>query len=399
MQLRSKLAAFAGATLALPAALNAQFSFPIRGREVQIHSFVSQGFGYSDHNNYLTMKTSRGSLAMTDFGVNVSSQITDKFRVGAQLYDRNLGNLGNWHPTVDWAFGDYQFKSWLGVRAGKVKTTLGLYNDTQDMEFLHTWAILPQSAYPLDLRASTIAHTGADLYGTFSLKERGDISYTGYVGTRSPDKYGGYRYGLKPIGMDYSKESGWHTGGDLRWNNLVKGVLFGASFLHNPGNGIGTIQLAPGLTLPFESPTTSQHTAFYVEYRTGNLTINGEYRRELIKGTEYIGGLPYADYEFDQRGWYASASYRICRRLELGTYHSRFYPLWDQDHARPDNHIFDYVAAGKINLTHQWDLKIEGHFMDGYGLYYALRGFYPQDNPQGLHPKTNLLIVRTGWTF
>jgi hypothetical protein len=26
-------------------------------------------------------------------------------------------------------------------------------------------------------------------------------------------------------------------------------------------------------------------------------------------------------------------------------------------------------------------------------------GFYTSDNPQGLKPKTNLLVVRTGWSF
>src|SRR5436189_1029365 len=92
--------ALASLLCATPVALHAQFA--IEGRPVQIHGFASQGFTYSNDNNYLTMKTSEGSFVFT------------------------------------------------GARAGKVKTTLGLYTDTQDMEFLHTWAILPQSLYPLD---------------------------------------------------------------------------------------------------------------------------------------------------------------------------------------------------------------------------------------------------------
>src|SRR5437016_4387644 len=149
-----------GRTIVLAAALSAQagllhaqFDFKLAGRDFQVHSFASQGFAYSSDNNYLTMKTSQGSFAFTDFGANISTQITDKFRVGAQLYDRNIGNLGNWHPQLDWAMADYKFKDWFGVRAGKVKTALGLYNDAQDVEALYTWAVLPQSLYPLDLRA------------------------------------------------------------------------------------------------------------------------------------------------------------------------------------------------------------------------------------------------------
>jgi hypothetical protein len=38
-------------------------------------------------------------------GLNASSQLTDKFRIGAQVYDRNLGQLGQWHPSLDWGSG------------------------------------------------------------------------------------------------------------------------------------------------------------------------------------------------------------------------------------------------------------------------------------------------------
>src|SRR5216683_1934985 len=67
---------------AAPVALHGQFT--IEERPVQIHAFASQGFTYSNDNNYLTMKTSQGSFAFTDAGVNISSPITDRLRVGAQ---------------------------------------------------------------------------------------------------------------------------------------------------------------------------------------------------------------------------------------------------------------------------------------------------------------------------
>ena len=180
--------------------LRAQFDFKLADRDVQVHSFVSQGFGYSNDNNYLTMKTSQGSFAMTDVAVNVSMPITDKFRVGAQVYTNNLGNLGNWHPSLDWVLADYKFRDWFGIRGGKVKTVLGLYNDTQDMEFLHTFALLPQSMYPADMRSSTIAHTGGDLYGEIPLKRLGSLSYTAYAGQRQDSLYSGYPYLLKQFG-------------------------------------------------------------------------------------------------------------------------------------------------------------------------------------------------------
>src|SRR5215472_4847702 len=83
--------------------LEAQLSFRIDGHPVQVHGFASQGFAYSGQNNYLTMKSSHGSFALTDVGVNASFQLTDRFHVGAQVYTRNIGHLGDWHPQLDWA--------------------------------------------------------------------------------------------------------------------------------------------------------------------------------------------------------------------------------------------------------------------------------------------------------
>jgi hypothetical protein len=139
---------FAAVLSGVPGLLHGQVDFRIADRSVQIHSFASQGLAYSNDNNYLTMNTTSGSFSFSDAGGNISISLTDKFRVGAQVYLRNVGKLGNWQPGLDWAAADYRLKDWFGIRAGKVKTALGLYNDTQDMEFLHTWALMPTSVYP-----------------------------------------------------------------------------------------------------------------------------------------------------------------------------------------------------------------------------------------------------------
>jgi len=106
-------------------ALQAQ-EFKLFERKVQVHGWVSQGFVKTDDNNWLTMDTSSGSAGMTDMGLNMSMQIADNLRVGAQVYDRNLGELGQYHPSLDWAVVDFKPKPWLGFRGGKVKTVFGL---------------------------------------------------------------------------------------------------------------------------------------------------------------------------------------------------------------------------------------------------------------------------------
>jgi hypothetical protein len=221
-------------------ALQAQ-DFKLFGRDVDVHGFASQGFVYTNVNNWLTMNSSQGSGAFTDFGVNVSTNVTDKLRVGAQFYDRNLGQLGQYHPSLDWAVVDYRFKSWFGVRGGKVKTTLGLHNDSQDLDFLHSFVLLPQSVYPIDLRDATIAHLGGDVYGNFPLTHGlGDLFYTAYAGHRSDSIYSGYPYLLSQYGTRFTSFGGLQYGSDLRWSTPVKGLLIGASRMNQDISGKGS---------------------------------------------------------------------------------------------------------------------------------------------------------------
>lgn len=300
-----------------PTAVHAQ-EFKVFDRTVQIHGFASQGFVYTDENNWLTMHSRQGSGAFTDFGVNVSTQITDKLRVGAQVYDRNLGNLGEWHPMLDWAFVDYRFKLWFGVRGGKVKTVLGLYNNTQDLDFLHTFALLPQSVYPTDLRDSTIAHRGGDVYGDVLLKHGlGDLTYTAYVGHRQDSNYSGYAYLLGKYGITSSSYGGLQYGGDLRWNTPLKGLLVGASRMNEDVTDKGTaVNLGPG-AFPFSAVSRADWTnQFYGEYRVGKLRIDSEYRRFVHDQIINDGAIRTIS---DVRGWYVSGAYRITKRIELGS--------------------------------------------------------------------------------
>lgn len=387
------------------APLWAQFS--LDGLPVQVHGFLSQGFAYSNDNNYLTMDTSRGSFAFTDGGLAVTSQITDRFRVGAQAYVREIGSLGHGHVTLDWALGDYRFTNWLGIRAGKVKTRLGLYNDIQDEEFLHTWALLPQSIYPTDLREVSIAHTGMDLYGDISLKEAGSLAYTVYAGMTPQDKSGGYDYGLRDQNLVARKITGSQRGADLRWTTPAPGLLVGASFLNAPIK-------SDGYYLPFGTPYNVKvfgdaRTEFYAQYTWRNLRIESEYSRELLKVNSFavLGpvGPPVIRTDYDRRAWYAAVAYRVSKHLELGTYHSRFFPNanradWPGGPLPPAaRHIFDQVVTARVDLAKYWDFKVEGHFINGYGDPTSFRGFYPMDNPQGFKPYTNLLILRMGVNF
>lgn len=102
--------------------------FRVFNRDVQVHGAVSQGYIDTNQNNWLTMDTSHGSFEMTDGAINATASITNKLRIGAQVFDHGYGDLGEGHPELDWADASYRFRRWFGIRGGKVKTVLGLFN-------------------------------------------------------------------------------------------------------------------------------------------------------------------------------------------------------------------------------------------------------------------------------
>lgn len=380
----------AGAALFAPCLLNAQFDFNVDGHQVQVHSFGSQGFFDSNENNFATMNTSHGSFAYTDAGVNVGTNITDHFHIGAQMYIRHLGDLDDGTPRLDWAVADYKFKDWFGIRAGKVKTALGLYNDTQDLDFLSTWALLPQGIYPIDVRSSTIAHEGVDLYGSIAPKRFGSLAYTLYFGYRPNDPSDGYVYGLHAYGIYLDSWAGETWGGDLRWTTPIPGFSAGASLNDQRPHG----DYLSGGTLVDYHTTEYQTTQFYAQYLFRGLHIDTEYRRGYRDGTTNP-----AVFIYDGISYYASGAYRVSKWVELGSYDSHYYANWRQPHSPPTNHVFDRAVTARVDMNAHVYLKLEGHFMDGYAGPNNAHGFYDQDNPEGLKPKTNMLVVRTGFDF
>jgi hypothetical protein len=68
----------------------AQTSFNMAGREVQVHGFFQQGVTVSDGNPFLTMGMDNGSGEMTDGGANVSTKLHDNVSIGAQVDSQSI---------------------------------------------------------------------------------------------------------------------------------------------------------------------------------------------------------------------------------------------------------------------------------------------------------------------
>jgi hypothetical protein len=375
----------------------AQPAIRIGTREVSVHGSFQQGFALTSENNFLTMNTTKGSGEMTDAAVNLSSNLAPRLRVGAQFYSRNIGQLGNGALQVDWAFADYRFNDRVGVRAGKIKTVLGLFTDTQDMEFLYTWALLPQGTYPLDLRSVTIAHVGGDVYGVARVGKAGSLAYTGFYGAVQDDNQGGYRYGIQDTGLNFNAAIATHGGGfDTRWTTPVNGLMAGYSYMQTKAKLDLSYPLYQVNLSVSSDPVRRQ--AVYSDYQGSRLRLSGEIRRETSVSTISPEGL-FPTSEVRSAMAFGAASYRLSRQLEAGSYYSRFVYDTALPSASPDNHIYDAAVTARFDLNRFWNVKIEEHFIDGTGSQLVARGFYLRDNTSGFSPNMRLLVIRTGVNF
>jgi hypothetical protein len=368
----------------------------VGSKEIQVHGSLQQGFGLTNDNNFLTMDTTAGSVEMTDAAINVSSSPARKLRVGAQLYVRNIGALGNGALQLDWAFADYKFTNAFGLRGGKIKTVLGLFTDTQDMEFLYTWALLPQGTYPLDLRSITIAHVGGDAYGSVKLGKAGSVAYTAYLGMVQDDDQGGYRYGIQDTGLGFRSGVTSHGGGfDTRWTTPVNGLTTGYSFTQNKSK-VDLVVDAYRLNFTATS-SPARRQAAYADYQASRLRVSGEWRHEL-SDTVLVPAV-YARNVVRSHSSFAAASYRLFEKLEVGSYYSHYLYDTTLPSSNPDNHIYDTAVSGRVDLNRFWNVKVEGHFIDGNGSPTLARGFYRRDNTAGFNAKTHMLVIRTGVNF
>jgi len=395
-------------TLALGIASASAQEIKVGSRTVEIHGFGTQGYVKTTDNNWLTMNTSGGgSGAFTDLGLNMGMQITPKLHIGGQFYDRKLGKLGDWEPLMDWAMIDYSAKPWLGFRVGKVKTVLGLFTDSQDMDFANTFALMPQSVYPIDLRDASIAHEGGDIYGREKLGHHlGTIAYTAYGGRRADNMHSGYPYLLSGIaGINLTSYGGPVFGGDFRWNPPVRGLTVGISRLNERITGKGSYDGSLGIPAQPNYQENSKHdwtNQYYGRLVKEKFHVESEYRR-YYRDQTIFSGLTWV--ETDVRGWYVSGGYTVDKWLEVGSYYShyRITPFGGPgvSSAYPDAQLHDYdkVVTAKITVNKYTYFKVEGHFMDGNGTALYPAGFYANVNKNGFSDNTNALVFRTGFSF
>jgi hypothetical protein len=334
----------------------AEVSLPGDLPELQIHGFISQGYLLSSANNYLA-KTSRGSFDFSEVGLNFTLPVTDRLRLGLQMFSGKLGPLGDYRAVLDWYYLDYHWRDWLGIRAGRVKLPFGLYNDTSDIDAARTAILLPQSVYPAQDRDFLLAQTGVELYGYSDLSSAGALDYRLYAGTILLDLKSQSSSPITVLNSDVP----YVAGGRLLWSAPLEGLRLGGSvqFLR-----VDTSLLVPPVQTPvsFKIPVTLMVAS--AEYVVRDFVFAAEYSRWIVK-TESDTPARFPDSSNTSERAYALATWRINPWLQTGAYYSLVFPDVDHRGRGRETRQNDTALTLRFDVNRYWLIKLEGHYMHG----------------------------------
>lgn len=341
---------------------------------VEIHGFISQGYLKSNTYNYLAHDSKQGSFQFNEMGINFSKQVTDNLRIGVQLFTRDLGDVANNKVTLDWAYGDYRLKDWLGIRAGKIKIPYGLYNETRDMDMLRTCIILPQGIYNDLLRDTLIAIQGAGAYGIIPMHKAGSLEYQAMAGVINLDKDNGIgKYvqsktaGILIATNDFNTDTSYAA--SIRWNMPLNGLALKATTLKYdydmPVATYGTAEIKNSLMV------------YSLEYLWNDLSLALEYSTAELDSAFTMPFIGHVETTTKSLSYHLMGSYRINKWLEVGAYYMERYPDKSDKKGEQYKHyaafgVYDFMAWLKdsavflrFDINDNFLFKIEGHYLDG----------------------------------
>lgn len=335
----------------------------------EIHGFVSQGFIKSTENNYLA-NSEQGSFEFTEVGLNFTKQLTDRMRIGMQLFMRDLGPIGNYKPQFDWFYLDYRFFDWLGIRAGRTKIPFGLYNESQDIDSGRVPILLPQSVYPTGNRDFLLAQTGGEIYGDIPLGPVGSLEYRAYGGTIFIDQ--------ATVTAVQNVDVPFVVGGRLMWETPLDGLRLGATVQALRLQYDATLTpeqladvIARGLVPPDSGSLVSVRfpVTLWVasaEYTVGDLMLAGEYSRWFSDIYSEPRG-PNSIASTSER-FYVMATYRAARWFSPGIYYAYLTPdvaMRDASNAHFATERHDLAVTARYDINDHWLFKLEAHYLHG----------------------------------
>lgn len=399
---------------------------------VVVHGSISATASYSDTYNYLGDTRERLDLNLVDIVLNGTHRFDNGLRAGAQLYAFKIGGYSD--IQIDWASVDYSFNQAFGVRAGRVKLPLGLYNDSQDLDAVRTFASLPLTFYAKTFRAITASLDGASVYGNVSLNKAGSLEYQAYAGLKQDVD------GEAPLlkgSTNVAKYSEWDFkgvvfGGSLFWNTPIEGLRIGYSYMDATkstlpgqmarredmhGYSLATANLvdarfgAGAWDAQFAGTPSSiedldfKESVFSAEYTKDKWVLAAEYKLIDLTDGKYSApvlarlGMPATqNYQSYVEEYYGSVSYQATEKVGLGVYYGFENASRKTAGAgsNPATYTKDWAGAVSYAVTGNWVVKAEVHLMDGRSQIFVAGD---DNRASGTDNKWTYLVLKSTFSF
>ena len=370
---------------------------------LQLHGFGSQAaVRTSDNRWYGDSPTT--SFSFTEIGVNASLRADPKFLFSAQLLYRRAGDMYESNLALDYGLVDITpFASpegRFGMRLGRIKNPLGLYNETRDVPFTHPGIFLPQVVYFDRVRNLVLSIDGAMLYGE-RYSRFGNFSATVGNGWSVLDENVEWAY----LNGDFP--------GDIRNN----GAGWIASLWYtDPSERLKLGLSGATLSIRFDPQATAQPTLgdghtdidFWIasaQYNAEKWTLTAEYAREPLQWRGYGPFSP--DRDATGEGWYLQGTYRLRSSLNLMLrYEEGYADTADRDGSKleaatggllPSDFGFSKIISTGIrwDINRHWMIRAEYAYNDGTFI------LSPRENPDfGARERYwNLFSVQAAFRF
>jgi hypothetical protein len=326
--------------------------------DVEVHAFVSQGLIKTTGNNYIVPRSRRGSVDVTEVGINFTKPITDRLRVGVQFFGGGFVPSGAYNAKLDWFYLDYRWRDWLGLRAGRVKLPFGLYNEVNDVDAARLPILMPQSTYPIANRNFLLAQTGFELYGYHSFPVVGALEYRLYGGTIVFD----LPNTTTPTFVIKNLDFAYLAGGRLMWETPVEGLRLGGSV-----QALRLDAQLQGVMNPADLETAEIPAILWMaslEYIGHNWLFAAEYSRWHTETKSSNPAFLRPTLPMTNERYYAMAGYHLLPWLQVGSYYAGYYPHYTV-RSGDANQQHDVAATIRFDITPNWLLKLEGHYIHG----------------------------------
>ncbi len=408
------------------------------------HGLVSQSYLKSSDNNYMA-KTEDGSFQCHEVILNYLERKSPKFRYGAQILARELGRDGKMAPTLDWAYGDYQFNQDFGFRFGRVKSPGGLHNQVRDIDPVRPTAFLPQAVYNEDLRDIVSALNGGALYGRLKLSSFGELDGQYICGTNSLSNDSSYVLGfmhdmsgqlmptlgagianavlgglpvavganllnqmmaaLPSTGFDRKADLGMVNAFHFEWRPKLEGLRLAYTQAKTDLNwkgkfmtGLAAVGFPSVLSVDVDMDI-APYSVFGAEFAKNNWTFTYETLKADLKLKPATGG---PSTKLVSGGYYGQVAYRFNNHWEAAGYVSKY----TADKNDPGGKKYmagglpgyygwqkDNCLAIRWDINQSWSVKLEYHDMNGTAACYR---FY---NKGTMKENWNMVALKTTYNF